>query len=220
MHLEDYLVNDIEALLSSDSISVAKKKSIDQRVSHFPVIENKRLLGSISESDIYTFEEEDNNQISDYQYAFEFFFTTEEVSLLDLLTLFAIHESNIIPVINKAKEYIGYYDLSDILTLYAETPFLKEEGIVLILEKENNTFSLSEIAQITETNNAQLFGMHISKKTEKNTQITIKIKTDSVNEIIQTYRRYEYNIISNHEDDYYLEDLKKRSNYLQKYLNI
>ena len=81
-------------------------------------------------------------------------------------------------------------------------------------------YSISEIAQIAETNNAQLLGIHISKKTEQATQITIKVNTENINEIIQSYRRYAYNVISNHKDDSYLEDLKNRSNYLQKYLSI
>lgn len=219
MHLENYILNDLEALLPNELISIAKKKTTDQIVSHFPIVENKKLYGSISISDLNTFED-DSKKISSYQYLYELYFATEEDTLVDLLTLFAIHETNIIPVLSKDKEYIGYYDLNDVLTIYAETPFLKEEGVVLILEKENNTYSISEISQIAETNNAQLSGVYISNKTELITQITIKVKTENINEIIQSYRRYEYNIVSNHQDDTYMEDLKNRSNYLQKYLSI
>ena len=41
-----------------------------------------------------------------------------------------------------------------------------------------------------------------------------------MNAIVQTFRRYNYNIISNHEEDKFLEDLKDRSKYLDRYLNI
>ncbi|NNK82694.1 MAG: acetoin utilization protein acuB, partial [Flavobacteriaceae bacterium] len=34
------------------------------------------------------------------------------------------------------------------------------------------------------------------------------------------FRRYSYNIVSGHEDDSFLEDLKERSDYLNKYLNM
>ena len=50
--------------------------------------------------------------------------------------------------------------------------------------------------------------------------ITLKISTTSLNEIIQSFRRYSYNIVSGHEDDSYLETLKRRSQYLDKYLNM
>jgi serine phosphatase RsbU (regulator of sigma subunit) len=41
-----------------------------------------------------------------------------------------------------------------------------------------------------------------------------------LNEIIQTFRRYNYEIISDHQEDSYLLNLKERSDYLDKYLNI
>lgn len=219
MKLEDYISNDLLTLTPNESVGDSKSRTKNQRVSHFPIVDNKKLFGSISESDLSTFDEE-NKSISDFQYAFESFFATEEDSLIDLITLFSIHETNILPVINNKKEYVGFYELSDILALYADTPYLKEEGIILILEKNSATYSISEIAQISETNNATIFGLHVSHTTDLITQVTIKIKTDNIDEIIQSYRRYEYNIISSHEDDSYLEDLKNRSNYLQKYLSI
>ena len=219
MHLHNYISNDSETILPSDLIGIAKNKTKNQRVSHFPIVKDGKLQGCISESDLDTFEE-DTKKIADYQYLYELFFATEEDTLVDLLTLFGMYETNNIPVLDKDKNYIGCFDLNDILSIYADTPFLKEDGIVLILEKENNTYSMSEIVQISEANNTIICGIYISKKTDTTTQITIKVKTDNVNEIIQTYRRYEYNVISNHEDDSYLEDLKNRSNYLQKYLSI
>lgn len=219
MNLQDYISNDLTTLAPEDTIGVSKEKTKKQRVSHFPIIKNNKFFGSISESDLSTFDE-DKKSISNFQYAFELFFATEDDTLIELISLFSIHESNILPVLNREKEYIGFYELSDVLALYAETPYLKEEGVILILEKNNAAFSIGEITQISESNNVIVCGLYISKKTEENTQVTIKVKTENINEIIQSYRRYEYNVISNHEDDSYLEDLKNRSNYLQKYLSI
>ena len=51
-------------------------------------------------------------------------------------------------------------------------------------------------------------------------EITVKISQSGLNDIIQTFRRYEYEIISEHQDDSYLNSLKERSDYLDKYLNI
>jgi len=52
------------------------------------------------------------------------------------------------------------------------------------------------------------------------TQITIKVGHTGINAIVQTFRRYSYNIISNHKEDRFVEDLKKRSKYLDKYLKM
>jgi hypothetical protein len=41
-----------------------------------------------------------------------------------------------------------------------------------------------------------------------------------MNDIIQTFRRYNYEILSEHHEDLYINNLKERSDYLDKYLNI
>lgn len=51
-------------------------------------------------------------------------------------------------------------------------------------------------------------------------QITLKIGTSGLGSVIQAFRRYSYNIISGHEEDAFLENLKERSEYLKKYLDL
>ena len=46
------------------------------------------------------------------------------------------------------------------------------------------------------------------------------LHSEEMNEIIQTFRRYSYTIIFGNNDDQFLEDLKERSAYLDKYLNV
>ena len=60
----------------------------------------------------------------------------------------------------------------------------------------------------------------ISEKKQNLVQITLKISTEDIHEIMHACRRYNYKIISTHENDAYLEDLKNRSDYLQKYLEM
>ena len=104
--------------------------------------------------------------------------------------------------------------------LFNDTPFFSEPGGILVVEKGINDYSFSEIAQIVESNNAKILGAFITGMDGDLTRITLKIGDASLNEIIQTFRRYSYNIISGHEEDSYLESLKDRSQYLDKYLNM
>jgi hypothetical protein len=89
-----------------------------------------------------------------------------------------------------------------------------------VIEKGINDYSFSEISQIVESNNGKLLGAFISKMKPDLVQVTLKIGSTGLNEIIQTFRRYSYVIVSGHEEDSYLESLKERSDYLNKYLNI
>ena len=60
----------------------------------------------------------------------------------------------------------------------------------------------------------------ISKIENDIAQITLKIGNVGLSEMVQTFRRYSYNIVSGHEEDSYLDGLKERSDYLNKYLNM
>ncbi len=51
-------------------------------------------------------------------------------------------------------------------------------------------------------------------------EITIKLNDQDLNNTIQSFRRYEYTVITGIHEDEYLNSLKERSDYLQKYLNI
>jgi len=65
-----------------------------------------------------------------------------------------------------------------------------------------------------------LLGLYLSEQQQDFVQITLKISTEDIHEIVHAFRRYDYKIISMHENDIYLEDLKSRSDYLQKYLDM
>lgn len=140
--------------------------------------------------------------------------------MLDVLDDFAKNETNIIPVLDLNNQYIGYYELEDVIRVFNETPFLRELGGIIIIEKGINDYSFSQITQIVEGNNGKLLGAFISNSDTEKIQITLKLGEGSLNEIIQTFRRYDYEIISEHQEDEHLKTLKERSDYLDKYLNI
>lgn len=80
--------------------------------------------------------------------------------------------------------------------------------------------SFSEIVQIVESNNSKFIGGFISEQIDELVQVTIKISSNNMNEVVQTFRRYNYNILFGNIDDQFIDDLKERSDYLDKYLNV
>ena len=219
MNINDYLLEEIEPLRLKDDVKKAIKVFTNYPITHFPVIENSRLLGNFAEEDIQTIENKEDELVM-YNHLLNSFFADEKATVLELLKIFADNDTNIIPILNDNKEYIGYLDLRDVLDVFSSSPFMIEEGETLIVEKLQNDFSMSEITQIVESNGGKLLGLYISEKSGEFVQITVKVISDEINEIMQTFRRYDYKIISMHENDIYLEDLKNRSDYLQKYLEM
>lgn len=216
--LNSYINSEIKPLKHSDSIGEALDLFEDFSYSHFPVTEDGIYIGCVTKETVEFLNSE--AQINDSRFHFERFFVRSSMIWLDVLEIFAKNEANILPVLDEKNNYIGYYELEDVIRFLHETPFLKEEGGILIIEKELNTFSMSQVAQIIESNNAKILGLFISNVANNKVEITVKISQSGLNEIIQTFRRYDYEIISEHQEDSYLNSLKERSDYLDKYLNI
>ncbi len=218
LEITNYINNDFKAFDSGEKVSFVQDFFSDLTFSHFPVIEESIYIGSIAADDVVTFE--GNKSIKDYRYTLEGFFARTNMIWLDVLEVFAQNHTNLIPVLNEQNNYVGYYELSDIVQFFAETPFLREQGGIIIVKKAITDFSMSQIAQIVETNNGKILGLFISESNADFIQVTIKISLGGMNEIIQTFRRFNYEIISEHQEDSYLNNLKERSEYLTKYLNI
>lgn len=216
--ITEYITNDFKAIDSHDSIAAVHDFFNDLHFTHFPVIEEGIYIGSIAADDIETFD--DGKKVSDYKYTLEGFFARTNTIWLDVLEIFAKNNTNLIPVLDENNRYVGYYEIVDIMKFFHETPFLKEPGRILIVKKEILDYSMSQITQIVESNNGRLLGLFISEADVTTIQITMKISLGALNEIIQTFRRYNYDIISNHPEDNYINSLKERSDYLDKYLNI
>ncbi|MCH7785548.1 MAG: acetoin utilization protein acuB [Bacteroidetes bacterium] len=218
MNTQQYIINDIKPFEVTTKIKDVQNMFNQLTSSHILVKKKAEYIGCISENDVHSFD--GNKLLSDYLIALEYFFVRDNTNWLDILEAFALHNSNIMPVLGKDNKYLGYYELSDIMSLFNNTPFLNEVGGIIVVEKGIREYSFSEICQIIESNDVKILGVIISKIENDNIQATIKIGNTGMNAIVQTFRRYNYNIISNHEEDKFLEDLKDRSKYLDRYLNI
>ncbi|AXT18954.1 CBS domain-containing protein [Flavobacteriaceae bacterium AU392] len=218
MAISDYIINDIKPLNVNDKIGSAQELFNQLTYSHIPIQKDGIYIGCISETDAHCFDSE--QLISDTLHSLEGFYIRESTLWLDILEVFAQNDTNIMPVLNNKNVYLGYYELNDIISLFKKTPFFSEPGGLLIIEKGYNDYSFSEVSQIIESNNAKLLGLFISRIQNDIVQLTIKIGHSGLNEIIQSFRRYGYNIISGHADDSFISSLKERSDYLDKYLNL
>jgi Mg/Co/Ni transporter MgtE len=216
--INNYITNDFKAINANETIGSVQDFFEELNFSHFPIIEEEIFIGSIAADDIETFDSD--KKISEYKYALEHFFARTNMIWLDVLEIFAKNHSNLVPILDENNKYIGYYEIEDIIRFFQDTPFLKEQGVLVIVKKDIQEYSMSQITQIVESNNGKLLGLIVSNSDVSTIEITMKINLGSINDIIQTFRRYNYEIISEHKGDNYINNLKERSDYLDKYLNI
>lgn len=216
--IKDYINNNYKAIDSQQTIAVVQGFFDDLNFSHFPVIEEEIYIGSIASDDIETFDID--KKIIDYSYTLEGFFVKTDMIWIDVLAVFARNHTNLVPVLDQSNKYVGYYEIEDVIKFFTETPFINEQGGVIIVRKKIVDYSMSQIIQIIESNDGKILGLYISEADIEYIQVTIKLSLGVMNDIIQTFRSYNYEIISEHQEDNYINTLRERSEYLEKYLNI
>lgn len=218
MPLDQYIINDLKPFELNTLIRELQEVFNQLTYSHVPIQKDGIYIGCLSETDVYCFDA--NEKVEDVLYAIEHFDVRKSTIWLDVLDTFALNDSNIMPVLDEHNNYLGYYQLIDVISLFRNTPFFSEAGGIIVIEKAYNDYSFSEVCQIVESNNVKVLGVFVSRIKNDMAQITIKIENSGLSAIFETFRRYGYTIISGHEDDGLLKTLKDRSTYLDRYLNL
>lgn len=221
MIAKDLISEVVPAIKTSDTGTQALQWMDIFKVSHLPIVNNNELLGLISDVDIYDLNNSDepigNHPLSlkkPYVFAGQHIFEiAERVETLKL---------TVIPVLNKKNEYLGLITLQDLLQGLSKVTNVEKNGAIIVLEMNIRDYSLAEIAQIIESENAKIISLYVSSS-EDTTKIdvTLKINQDDISRIMQSLNRYNYVIkstfLDNSDTEQFFQD---RFDSFLKYLNI
>lgn len=211
----------VPALKLTDSGQKALNLMEIFRISHLPVTDGKRLVGLISDKIIYDLNIIDK-PVGDYsehllsphihtnQHIYEVFSTISGLKL------------SAVPVLDLHHQYCGVITVFDLAQKFADLVAVQEPGGVILLELNSIDYSLSQIAQIVESNDAKILSFYISPENEsKQMTITLKINVIDLSSIIQTFVRYDYNIKAVYMDDSIIKNLyDDRFDQLMKFMNV
>ncbi|HLT50755.1 MAG TPA: CBS domain-containing protein [Arenibacter sp.] len=218
MHIQDSIITTLPVFKLGDPLKKVIQFFKSATYSHIAVMDGEVFVGVLEKNDLDNFEAD--KRVEEYRYQLATFFVRKDTSWLDVLETFSKNEANLLPVINEEGRVMGYYDLMEVVNQFMDVPFFTEPGGILVLAKGIKDYSFSEIAQIVESNNIKLIGGFVTDIRNDVIQITIKIGSSHLNDVIQSFRRYNYTILYGDQDDRFMENLKQRSEYLDKYLNV
>jgi len=211
----------IPALKTSDTGITALNWMDVFKVSHLPIVNEKEFLGLISEVDIYDMnmpeEPLGNHPLSLLQP-----YVLENQHVFEIMEVASRLKLTIVPVLDAKKNFLGVITIMDLLHYFAELSALRTPGGIIVIELNSNDFSMSQIAQIVEGNDAKILGSFITSHADSTKlELTLKLNVTDLTSIIQTFNRYNY-VISGaymkHDEE---EDLlDERYDLLMRYLNI
>ncbi|HEY3371357.1 MAG TPA: CBS domain-containing protein [Prolixibacteraceae bacterium] len=191
------------------------------RISHLPVVDGKRLVGLISDKIIYDLNIIDK-PMGDYVGQMATPHVRENQHIYEVFSIISMLKLSAVPVLNLYHEYMGVITVFDLAQKFADLVAVKEPGGVIVLEINSIDYSLSQIAQIVEGNDAKILSFYIyQQKDSKVMEITLKINIVDLSSIIQTFVRYDYNIKAVYMDESIVQNLyDDRYDQLMKFMNV
>lgn len=211
----------VPALKTSDTGMQALSWMDIFRISHLPIVNNREFLGLISDKDIYNLNLAEE-PIGNHKLSLFSPFVRMDQHIYEVIEIVSRLELTVVPVLDDENNYMGLITLNDLLQRFAGLSALKHPGGIIELELNVNDYTLTQIAQIVEGNDAKILSMYVSSPQDSMLLIvTLKVNTTDITSILQTFYRYDYKVKASYMESEELESLmKNRYDEFMKYLSI
>ena len=190
----------------------------ENHISHIAILSNNELLGIISEEDIWSMHDE-NNKVESIKEKIKHFFMPLGKDVFEIINYMDKHKLSLLPMLNHGK-YIGSITYESIISSLASIVAIQESGGVIILEMMKKEYSMSEIAQIVESNGARILSAYITDVDDRDViKLTLKLNIIDIAPVIQTFERYKYTVAASYNQSENKDNLGDRYDLLMRYLN-
>ena len=191
------------------------------RISHLPVVDNHEYIGLISDKSIYDLNLNEK-LMADCNEGLLQPHVHENQHIYEVVALISSLKISVVPVLDLKNVYMGVITVADLAQKFSDLVAVSEPGGVIVLELNPIDYSLAQIAQIVEGNDAKILSLYVSKQEDsKEIDVTLKVNIIDLTPIIQTFVRYDYVIKAVFMDDSILKHMyDDRFELLMKYLNI
>lgn len=216
----ELIADSIPPVHTSDTIQKVIDRMVEFRVRHLPIVNEEQFLGLVSESDLVG---ETDYQVSIGALALSLVnpYVVEEQHIYDVIRLFYEQRLTVVPVLDNKKNYLGLISINMMNEYFAKLTSVTEPGGIIVLEIGNKNNSLAHMAQIVESDNAQILSSYIRTFPDSTRmEVTLKVNKVDISAIIATFLRYEYDVKAtfNHSGDN--DNSKDRYDSLMNYLNL
>lgn len=221
MVAEQIMSDVVPALKPRDYCNTALSWMEVFKISHLPVVQNQVFRGMVSDTMIYdanTFDvpvaELKNNyikaQVEPHQH------------ILEIINTFHKYRLTALPVVKDEKMFKGLITLPTLIESLSDLFAADSPGSIIILEIHANDYSLSQIAQIVESNEARILACYISNIPDSmRMRVTLKVNKNDLTSIIRTFERYEYEISASYSEENKIDDvIQDRFDSFMQYLDI
>ena len=216
----ELIADAIPPVHTSDTIQKVMERMLEFRLRHLPIVNEEQFLGLIADTDLV---EENDYQASIGSLALSLVspYALQDQHIYDVIRLFYEQQLTIVPVLDAKRNYLGLISINAMTEYFAQLTSVTEPGGIIVLEIGNKNNSLAHMAQIVESDNAQILSSYVRTFPDSTRmEVTLKVNKVDISAIIATFLRYEYDVKAtfNHSDDN--DNSKDRYDSLMNYLNL
>jgi acetoin utilization protein AcuB len=219
MIARDLISEDIVPLKTSNTGEDALSLMSDFHVRHLPIVNNRQLLGLISEDEIMEYDTDE--AVGSYELKMLHPYVHDRDHIYDIMRLLNEYRLTMIPVVDKDQNYLGVVTLHDLLKYFAESASFSEHGSVIVLSVNRHNYSLAQIARIVESEGGVILNSFITSSPDSTElQITLKINRPDIAKILNTFARFDYEITASFSESEYMDSLQEHYDSFMSYMNV
>lgn len=215
------LINDaIIPLRTTDNGYLGMQMMDEYKVEHLPITDQSEYLGIISELDLLNSNDPEmaieNHVLSEGK-----LFVYEDQPIHDVIELASEHNLTIIPVVSRKNQYLGAITLKSLIQSFTQFISPQIKGSIIVIEVNGNDYSLAQIAQIIEYNDAKILNIYtLANPDSTKINIVIKVNKQDIGAIIQTFNRYNYIIKEHFAKEQSYDELHDKYDEFMTWLNV
>jgi acetoin utilization protein AcuB len=220
MHAIDLITSDIPPLRPQDDIGRALDWMEEFKVGHLPVVEDRRLVGIVSDRALVD-RNDPLGSVGSAMEQVEVPFIRGGQHIYEVMKLFSVRGLTVVPVLDELGNYLGAISEHAALRKLAEVTNIHEPGSVVVLEMNQSDYSLHEIARIVEENDARVLSVYSHSLPDSMLiEVTLKINREDIAAILRTFERYDYFVKSTYQGSLLHDDLRDRYEELMRFINL
>lgn len=218
MRAGDLITDEIPTLTGDDNALFAMQLLDEFKMKHLPVVDGKRYLGMLSDSTVLEIANYEQ-PLRDQRDILQNISVQCDHHVYDVVKIAAEFQLSAIAILDEKQNYTGVVSIYCLIRELAKVAAMKEPGGIIVLEMNHHDFSLSEIAQIVEGNDALILSSNVtSTPNSTKLEVTLKINRTNINPILQTFARYDYTISASFHQSPGDDILSDRYDELMRYL--
>jgi acetoin utilization protein AcuB len=220
MIAQELITDTVPPILANESCEKALIWMDEFKVAHLPVVDGTSYLGLVSDDMILDNNESDVavsslNLISNRPFAYAHQHIYEVMKLMSDLNI------SVVPVLDHNEQYLGLTTTQHLMSMITRTVAVNQTGAVIVLEMNENDYSMTQLANLIEGNNAKILSSYVTSSVDSTKiEVTLKLNRKDISGVLQSLHRYEYNVKETYAGNKYEEDMQDRFDSLMRFLDI